>query len=223
MNRSSTLVEVSGIVKAFGEHCALNSVSLSVCQNEVILLLGANGAGKSTLLRIAAGLSRADRGLVDVCREPCVGFCSHHGSLYAKLTVRENIALTARALGVSPQEVQDACSTWGIDKYCTKEVRELSKGMYGRVALARTFLGSPRVVLLDEPSSNLDQEGVDILCSKVSAGATERAVVIATHDISRLQDVATRVVVLERGVVVADSLNNSDRGEVLAQFYGASR
>jgi heme exporter protein A len=223
VNNPTALLEISGVAKAYGEHCALSSVSLSVCQSEVVLLLGANGAGKSTLLRIMAGLGRADRGVVEVCREPCVGFCSHHGSLYAKLTVRENIALTARALGVLPREVDEACSTWGIDKYHAKEVRELSKGMYGRVALARAFLGSPRVVLLDEPSSNLDQEGVDILCSKVASGGTEKAIVIATHDISRLQDVATRVVVLERGVVVADSVNNSDRGEVLAQYYGAGR
>lgn len=223
MNRLPTLVEVSGVVKAYGEHRALSSVSLSVRQNEVVLLLGANGAGKSTLLRIMVGLSRADRGVVEVCREPCVGFCSHYGSLYARLTVRENIALTARALGVSSRELKEACSTWGIDGYSTKEVRELSKGMCGRVALARAFLGSPRVVLLDEPSSNLDQEGVDILCSKVASGAKEKAIVIATHDISRLQDVATRMVVLERGMVVADSGKNGERGEILAQYYGASR
>jgi ABC-type multidrug transport system ATPase subunit len=196
---------------------------LSVQKNEVVLLLGANGAGKSTLLRIVAGLSRPDDGVVERFSEPVVGFCSHHGSLYARLSVRENIALTSEALGLSSIEVDRMCQAWGIDRYMLKEVNGLSKGMYSRVALARAFLGLPKVVLLDEPSSNLDQEGTEILCSMITNESKMRAVLIATHDVARLQDIATRIVILERGTIIADSGLSGDLKSVLARYYGAKR
>ena len=223
MNSTSPLISVSNIAKSYGDHLALRSVSLSFQKNEVVLLLGANGAGKSTLLRILAGLGRPDDGVVERFYEPFVGFCSHHGSLYGRLSVRENINLTSVALGLSSIEVDRMCQAWGVDQYMLKEVNGLSKGMYSRVALARAFLGSPEVILLDEPSSNLDQEGTEVLCSMITSQSEMRAVLIATHDVARLQDIATRIVVLERGMIIADSGLSGDLTSVLAQYYGAKR
>lgn len=226
MNSKSPLILLKDVSKSFGAEPALRSVSLSCRAGEVVLLLGANGAGKSTLLRVIAGLARSDSGSVTVQRTPVIGFCSHHGFLYGKLSVRENMKLTEVALGISNVEVQHMSDIWGISAYMGKEVRELSKGMYARVALARAFLGNPAVVLLDEPSSNLDEEGTDILRRMLDQDRAKRVVVTATHDISRLREVSTRIIVMRRGVLHADSGDSGDlsaRNSVIEQYYGANR
>ena len=226
MNSKAPLILLKDVSKSFGAEPALRSVSLSCEAGEIVLLLGANGAGKSTLLRVIAGLARCDSGSVTVQRTPVIGFCSHHGFLYWKLSVRENMNLTEGALGISKSEVQHMSDIWGISAYMNKEVRELSKGMYARVALARSFLGDPKVLLLDEPSSNLDEEGTDILRQMLEQDRAKRVVVSATHDISRLRDVSTRTVVMRRGVIHADSGDSGDlsaRNSVIEQYYGANR
>jgi ABC-type multidrug transport system ATPase subunit len=169
--------------------------------------LGANGAGKSTLLRIFAGLARADKGRVINSFPGAIGFLSHHLFLYGRLTVQENLNLFSSLSGGS--SVEEVISHWGLQSHASTLVSDLSKGNQSRVALARTFMGNPFVRLLDEPSSHLDDRGIQLLVDGLrethSALSGRALTIVATHDIHRLGSLATRVVALAQGQVLADS------------------
>ncbi len=200
------MLEVKDVTKTFGSLSVLKRLSLSCCSGEVVLLVGANGAGKSTLLRAIAGLSRPDSGSVirDTAR---IGFLSHHLFLYGRLSVRENIKLFASAQGAS--EWNALVSRLELSKVIDRPVAELSKGMQARVGIARAFLGSPELILLDEPTSNLDEKGTSLLLGEIERRRSEAnarsTFLIATHDLHRMAAIATRVIVLADGNVVADS------------------
>lgn len=204
MAAAEPLIEANSICKSFGPKRVLRSASLSCGQGEVVLLLGANGAGKSTLLRIMAGLSRADGGSIRRASGASLGFLSHHLLLYSRLSVRENLSLFASVSGAGSEAVHAAIECWGLDSLADRPVSELSRGNQARVGLARTYLGSPRIRLLDEPSGNLDDRGVEALRGAVLAGG-DAATVLATHDLHRLGDLATRVVVMRAGEIALDS------------------
>lgn len=200
------MLELKDVTKTFGSLSVLKRLSLSCGSGEVVLLVGANGAGKSTLLRAIAGLSRPDSGSVtrDTTR---IGLLSHHLFLYGRLSVRENIKLFASVQGAS--EWSDVVSRLELSKVVDRPLAELSKGMQARVGIARAFLGSPELILLDEPTSNLDEKGTSLLLGEIERRRSETnarsTFLIATHDLHRMASIATRVVVLADGNVVADS------------------
>jgi heme exporter protein A len=215
MNSTARVViAASGVTKRFGAQRVLSSLSLECQAGETVLLLGANGAGKSTLLRILAGLARSDSGVVQRADQVKVGYLGHYASLYGALTVGENLELFARLARLGAGDLKRLVESWGLSALADKSVRDLSRGNLSRVAIARALMHSPDVVLLDEPSSNLDQPGVDRLIESIEAGRINGAsAIIATHDIARLGRLATRVVVMGRGAIVADS-GAADRAEI---------
>ncbi len=202
---SAAMVGARDVSKRFGHVRVLRRLSVSFRRGEVALLLGANGAGKSTLLRMLSGLSRPDAGSVYVADSASIGFFSHNLSMYGRLTARENLDLFRSVADLPPDTLKRAEEVWELNDCAHKQVADLSKGTQARVSLARVFMTSPSVVLLDEPTSNLDNKGTETLLRAVRAEAESRCVVIATHDIHRLRDIATRVLVLDRGEIVADS------------------
>ena len=215
MAEGDNLLELQGVVKTFGSMRVLNHVSVSCAPGEIVLLLGANGAGKSTLLRVMAGLTRCDQGQVHRARTTSVGFISHHLLLYNRLSARENLALTATLGECGRDAVARALSTWALDDVADLPVSDLSKGTQARVGLARAFLNRPRLRFLDEPSSNLDDRGVELLRAAIKqAEEKPSATVVATHDVHRLQGLGTRVVVMSRGEIVGDSGPGAAQGEI---------
>lgn len=206
------MLEVRDVTKTFGSQQVLKRLTLSCAPGETVLLVGANGAGKSTLLRVMAGLSRPDSGSV-VRNSGNVGFLSHHLFLYGRLSVRENLTLFASvAGGVDSNEMVERLE---LSKVLDRPVSELSKGTQARVGIARAFLAQPDVVLLDEPTSNLDEKGTALLLNEVerARSTTKGALtcVLATHDLHRVSSIASRVVVLSNGQVVADSGPHASR------------
>ncbi len=216
MRENEPSLGVQRVQKTFGHAPVLRQLSISFGPGECILLLGANGAGKSTLLRLLAGLSNADKGRVFNSFPGTIGFLSHHLFLYGRLTVRENLELFSKLSGGAC--VEDALSRWGLESYAGTLVSELSKGNQSRVALARTFMGDPFVLLLDEPSSHLDDRGIQLLVDglrEIHAAQSGRSLtILATHDIHRLASLATRVIALARGQVLADSGPNAALSEL---------
>jgi ABC-type multidrug transport system ATPase subunit len=198
---------VEGITKAFDQLKVLRRISLSFACGECVLLLGANGAGKSTFLRLLAGLSRADSGKIESSSGGAVGFFSQHLFLYGRLTTRENLKLFASLAGHA--DVDLTLKNWGLSSYADTLVQDLSKGNQSRVALARAFLGAPSLLILDEPSSHLDEQGVELLARRIAeareASQGRMLTILATHDLHRLGKLATRVISLARGEVAADS------------------
>lgn len=219
---------LQGIVKAFDAKPVLRQITVSFQSGECVLLLGANGAGKSTLLRVLAGLSQADAGKRLSSFGGTTGFLSQYLFLYNRLTVAENLALFS---GVSDGEpVEDIVSRWGLMTYSAKMVGQLSRGNQARVALARTFIGNPSIVLLDEPSSHLDEQGVQLLTQVIKGAGPARTTmplrIVATHDIHRLGPLATRIVVLANGRILADSgsdASTDERERVISIYRESNR
>lgn len=204
MQPEPSLCHLREVRRSFGRLRVLDGVDLTVHSGERILLLGANGSGKSTLLRIAAGLIRPDGGQVVTTTLPA--YLGHHLALYGDLTVRENLELFARLAGAG-EAAAEWLAAWHLTEHRDRRLRDLSRGLQLRTALARTIGSARTLLLLDEPTSALDDEGVSELCHQSDRRLVPNsgAAVVVTHDVSRLRAWATRIVVLARGRMVIDS------------------
>ena len=200
------MIELKDVSKTFGTISVLRKLSLSVQSGEVVLLVGANGAGKSTLLKTIAGLSQVDSGSIARSTKK-IGFVSHHLFLYGRLTVNENLKLFSSVSGCDFDP--SLLSAFDLESVARQAVATLSKGNQARVGIARAFIDKPELLLLDEPTSNLDEKATALLLAAIARRMTESqgrvAVIFATHDIHRVAHLATRIVVLDRGAVVDDT------------------
>jgi heme ABC exporter ATP-binding subunit CcmA len=198
---------------------ALAGVDLEVRRGDALLVAGPNGAGKSTLLRIACGLTRPTAGTVRVDGEvhrrgvPAaararIGYLGHQSFLHEHLTARENLTLYGRLYGMG-RELTEAVQGWldrvGLARAADRVVAGFSRGMMQRLALARTVIHEPRLLLLDEPATGLDAEGREALTGIVdelrAGGVT---LVLVSHQLELGLRLASRVAVLRRGRVVFD-------------------
>ena len=212
---------MSGIEKAYGAWRALAGVSLSVASGEAVLLVGRNGAGKTTLLRIATGFLDADVGKVSIDNlridrdrdraraQAKLGYLPEQAPAPVELTVRDHLRLRARQKGLSAAAARvavDAClAAAAIENEASRTIGTLSKGFRQRVGLADALLGDPPLLVLDEPTSGMDPIQTRQLCDHLIAAAKQRAVLVSSHAVADLEPLAGRVVVLRKGVVVADA------------------
>ena len=212
---TSSAVAVSDVTKAYGRAVALRGVNLELEWGRCLVLLGANGAGKSTLLRMLATLVQPDSGAARVAGFDChrraaqvrrvVGFLGHKTLLYDDLTVLENLRFYARLYSLHDTEQRMAKLTeeMGVAEWAGRRVRTLSNGMQKRVALVRTLLHRPSVLLLDEPETGLDEEGQRLLSRIVRAAYDGGAsVVMTTHNVERGLELAHHVAMLAQGRLV---------------------
>ena len=215
---AAAMLSCDNVAKRFGKTTALRSVSFSVETGEFVVVFGHNGAGKSTLLNIIATLIRSYEGSVslfggdlakaDEETRRALGFMSHDSFLYADLTARENLLFYARLYGVAdPAGAADAMlERVDLEHKAQSIVRELSRGMRQRLSLGRAFLHSPRLLLLDEPYTGLDETACVNLNGMLSEfTASGGTVLMTTHDIDRGFRVADRVLVLDKGRVVMET------------------
>jgi heme ABC exporter ATP-binding subunit CcmA len=205
-------VAVDGVWKFYGDYPALRDVSLAIAPASCLALFGRNGAGKTTLLRIIAGFQKPGRGQVSILgsepREAAarrrIGFLGHGISVYDELSAWENLILFARLYGLP--DPRRSAAEWlertGLSRVKDSLVREFSRGMRQRLAVARAFLHDPEVLLLDEPFTSLDDRAIAILQNLLTqALAKGSTVVISTHQLREAMDLATDVALLVRGRV----------------------
>lgn len=213
------VIEVTGVSRTFGPVRALDEASVSVGAGEVVGLLGHNGAGKTTLLRIVNGLLRPDSGTVRVLGlDPLehgrevrtrTGVVTESLGLDDHLSARENLEAFAAMYGVAPELARPRIDRL-LDEvelpphFVDGATQQLSAGLRQRVAIARAFVHHPDVLLLDEPTSNLDP----LIARKIrgmirEAAATGRAVIVCTHNLPEAQATCDRLVILRRGEVLA--------------------
>lgn len=201
-------LNASAITKRYSNEAVLKGVTLKCSSGEVLLLIGPNGAGKSTLLRILAGLSRPDSGEVAIrsngTNQGCmVGYAGHHSGLYSKLTLKENLDLYARLCGVTEVELANTIKKWGLERFNERLLEELSRGTQSKASLVRAFMARPRIILLDEPSSNLDDSALEILKDEITTHVARGGLaIVATHDTARLKSIATRAIELFSGSII---------------------
>ncbi len=211
-------IEIMGLQFSFGGPPVLRGVDLRVEQGSLVTVFGPNGAGKTTLLKILAGLLRPSRGSVlidgvDATRAPnslrrLIGMISHQPYLYPQLTGRENLEFYARLYGLDDPRAQARrmLEQMGLSAVTGVEVGTYSRGMQQRLAVARALLHEPRVLLLDEPFTGLDQQGREQL-SLLLRGLRDgkRTVVMTTHDIDEGLSLSDRVAVLARGRIAVET------------------
>ena len=207
---SDRAIDARGIGKRFGIRWVLRGVTLDVAGGEAVGLLGANGSGKSTILRVLGTLLKPTAGsaaiagldVVDAAMEVRrhIGYLAHTPGLYDDLTASENLKFAADMLGL-PQSAAGAClERVGLHEVADARVRGFSAGMQRRLAMARLILRSPKILLLDEPYSNLDSEGVELMNSvigEVIAGGG--AALLALHELAPARTLISRTLTLEAG------------------------
>ena len=202
-------LELEGLERRYGDRTVLSGVSLALPAGSTLVVFGANGAGKTTLLRILAGLLRPHAGTVRVLGASLpeerwrirgkVGLVAHEPLLYRELTGRENLRYQARLHGVTNARVDELLAAVGMERRADEPLRELSRGMVQRLAIARAVLHDPPLVLLDEPRSGLDAgavEGLEPLIGRESG----RTRVLVTHNLEGGRGEADVAVALRDGV-----------------------
>jgi heme ABC exporter ATP-binding subunit CcmA len=219
-----SIVSLQGVVALLGRFPALAGADLEVGEREIVLVQGPNGAGKSTLLRVCAGLLRIESGRAEVLGHDLVtdraavrrsvGLLGHDTALYDDLTVEENLRFWARASRIDDEAVPAALDRLGVaDRLRDVAVRNLSAGQRRRTALAAVVVRRPRLWLLDEPHSGLDQGGRDlidqVILDAASAGAT---VMLASHELDRTLDLATRHLTVAGGTITSDERGSRKPG-----------
>jgi heme exporter protein A len=185
-------IELERLERRYGERVALAGVSVRVEAGQTLAVLGGNGAGKTTLLRVLAGLLRPNGGSASVLGADLpgerwklpsqVGYLGHEPLLYRELSGRENLRYQARLHGVPASRVEPMLEAVGMDRRAADPVRELSRGMVQRLAVARAVLHDPELLLLDEPRASLDPAGAELL-EPLIGRASGRTRVLVSHDV----------------------------------------
>jgi heme exporter protein A len=204
-------VELKSVTKTFGPVRALVGVSATFRAGRVTIVLGPNGSGKSTLLALVGTLARATSGTIDhgalgrtraeVRRT--LGWVGHESLAYPDLSGRENIQLVARLHGLDPEgSFEAARERFGLEAFAERPVRTYSRGQRQRLALARALVHAPRLLLLDEPTTGLDQVATDRLVSTISEERRgDRVIIVVTHDPRFAERVGDAKIELDRGRV----------------------
>jgi heme exporter protein A len=216
---SELAIDASGVARRFGTRWVLRGVSLRVHAGEAVGLLGANGSGKSTLLRIFGTLLRPSAGTASVYGSDVVrradrvrgtlGFLAHSPGLYDDLTARENLRFAAAMLGLDAvdaagpahsSEIDRVLERVGLSHAADERVRGFSAGMERRLAVARMLLAKPRLLLLDEPYSNLDADGIAMMSGIIAdAVHADGAALVVLHELAPAAGILSRTVTLRDG------------------------
>ncbi|MFV1858379.1 MAG: heme ABC exporter ATP-binding protein CcmA [Anaerolineales bacterium] len=231
------MIEVQGLVKAFGVKLVLRGLDFRVAEGEFVAVVGPNGAGKTTLLRILASLSRPTMGEVTLAgfqipaqsgaARRVLGVVSHQPMLYGDLTADQNLRFFGRMYGVSDLDdrISEVLSIVGLGPRRYDLVREYSRGMQQRLAIGRGILHRPELLLFDEPHTGLDPDAADMLDGLLEKVTGEgRTVVMTSHDLTRVGELATRVDILSGGRIARSvKPGELDPGELNRLYYEVTR
>ena len=211
------MIEVSHLTKKYGSHLAVEDVSFTVADGGIYGLLGPNGAGKSTIMNILTGYLSATSGQVTVAGHPlpeeadaakkCVGYLPEQPPLYPEMTVQEYLDFAAELKGVKKAErkeqVRKAARRTGLEKVLPRLIRSLSKGYRQRVGIAQALLGSPKLIILDEPTVGLDPAQVIEIRKLIQELGQAHTVILSSHILSEVQAVCQQVLILSKGRLAA--------------------
>jgi len=211
------VIEVSHLTKQYGNHLAVDDVSFTVADGQICGLLGPNGAGKSTIMNILTGYLSATSGQVTVAGHPlpeeadaakaCVGYLPEQPPLYPEMTVQEYLTFAAELKGVKKAERKEqvcrAARRTGLETVLPRLIRSLSKGYKQRVGIAQALLGSPRLIILDEPTVGLDPAQVIEIRKLIRELGRAHTVILSSHILSEVQAVCQQILILSKGHLAA--------------------
>ena len=211
------MIEVSHLTKKYGGHLAVDDVSFTVEDGQIYGVLGPNGAGKSTIMNILTGYLSATSGQVTVAGHPlpeeadeakaCVGYLPEQPPLYPEMTVGEYLNFVAELKKVPrdqrKEQVLRAARRTGLEKVLPRLIRSLSKGYKQRVGIAQALLGSPKIIILDEPTVGLDPAQVIEMRKLIRELGKAHTVILSSHILSEVQAVCQQVLILSKGKLAA--------------------
>ena len=213
------MVEIEGLTKLYGTQRAVDDISFSAGKGEIVGFLGPNGAGKSTTMKIATGYLPPSAGTVrvagyDVATESlavrrCVGYLPEHNPLYLDMYVHEYLEFIGSVHGLRGaalrQRVAALVGRVGLSREQNKQIGALSKGYRQRVGLAQALLHDPEVLILDEPTTGLDPNQIQEIRELIREVGEDKTVIFSTHILPEVTALCTRVLIISRGRLVADS------------------
>ncbi len=212
------MIEVQNLTKRYPTQAAVSDVTFSVAQGEIVGFLGPNGAGKTTTMRVLTGFLPPTSGTAridghDIVRQSrearaSIGYLPESAAIYPEMRVREYLVFRARLEGVSGAEVgrrvADAIGRCLLDEVADRKVENLSKGYRQRTALAGALVHQPPVLILDEPTVGLDPTQIIRIRETIRDLGKERAVLLSTHILPEVEAVCDRVLIIDRGRIVAE-------------------
>jgi len=209
-------IQVSQLLKTYGEQKAVNNISFSVNKGEIVGFLGPNGAGKSTTMKIITGYLQADGGKaavcgIDVTEDPMetkkkIGYLPELNALYYDMFVREYLGFIAEVhhLGNKKEKTEAVIETVGLKGEARKKIGQLSKGYKQRVGLAAALIHSPEVLILDEPTSGLDPNQIIEIREVIKEQGKNKTVLFSSHILQEVEAICDRVIIINKGSLVAD-------------------
>lgn len=222
------MISLSHVTKRFGNKTAVDNISLKAKEGEIIGFLGPNGAGKTTTMRLILGYLTPTSGNILVNgKNPLedrisllkqIGYLPENNPLYSEMKVNEYLHFIQEIKGEKEGNVNSLVKSVGLEEVIDSKIEELSRGYKQRVGLAAALIGEPRILVLDEPTSGLDpleQEKIKIFIRKM---ARSKTIIFSTHILSEVEDVATRLIIINRGSIVYDGAKPKGRGGVEKLF-----
>ena len=211
------MIKVTNLVKRYGSNYALNDVSFEIGEGEIVGLLGPNGAGKSTAMNILTGYLSSTSGEVyingvNILEDPIaakknIGFLPEQPPLYPEMTVTEYLNFVYELKGCEldrAAHLEEIISVTKLAEVKDRLIRNLSKGNKQRVGIAQALIGDPKVVIFDEPTVGLDPKQIIAVRNLLRTLARRHTVVLSTHILAEVQAVCERVIIINKGVIIAD-------------------
>ena len=211
------MIKIEHLVKNYGTACAVDDVSFSVEEGEIVGFLGPNGAGKSTTMNILTGYLSSTSGKasiagIDILKDPIgakklIGYLPEQPPLYLDMTVEEylNFAYELKCCKLDKREhISKICETVKIKEVYHKVIRTLSKGYRQRVGIAQALIGNPKVIIFDEPTVGLDPKQIIEIRNLIRSLGRSHTVILSTHILQEVQAVCDRIVIINKGKIVAN-------------------
>ena len=237
------MIEINNLVKRYGDKKAVKGISFTVNDDEVLGFLGPNGAGKTTTMNIITGYLSSTSGTVkvnghDILEEPElakkeIGYLPENPPLYTDMTVNEYLSFICDLKGVSKdkrkEQLENIKSMVKIDDVQDRLIGNLSKGYKQRVGIAQALVGNPSILILDEPTVGLDPNQIIEIRRLIKSLSKTHSIIISSHILSEIQEVADRVVIINRGKIAAvDTLSDlskrlSGQSKLLLTFRGSAK
>lgn len=230
-------IEVKNLFKYYGEQAAVRDVSFTINKGEIVGFLGPNGAGKSTTMKVITGYINASGGEVNVCGMPVdvdsldtrrkIGYLPEHNPLYLDMYVKEYLEFVGQIYKVPnlKERVKQMIKSVGLDVEQNKKLGALSKGYRQRVGLAAAIIHDPEVLILDEPTSGLDPNQLVEIRELIKTIGKSKTVMLSTHIMREVEAICNRVIIINKGQIVADDTaaalqNEQTHQTVYVEFDG---
>lgn len=214
---------IKDLTKKYGNQLALDKVSFSIKNGEVVGLLGPNGAGKSTLMKSITNAINPDTGDIlindfHVTNSPIetkkmIGFLQENNPLYMEMYVKEYLEFVTNVREVPKTKIDEVIKKVGLTKEKHKKIQQLSKGYKQRVGLAQAIISSPEILILDEPTNGLDPNQILEIRDVIREIGKEKTVILSTHIMQEVEALCSRVILLNKGKVIADQTIEEFRGQ----------